>query len=193
MPTDMPPGADTPPIDELSSAEATLAELQQVVHHISSDDLAKQTACREFDIAGLTDHLMNSISSLGEMAGAELPPRTNTDSVERQIILAARPALDAWRNRGLDGTVQFRSNEAPANVMAGVLSIEFLIHAWDYAQAIDQSVDPSDELAEFVFGLARKIITPEGRSNVGFDDPIDVPEDAAMFDRLLAYTGRRPN
>jgi uncharacterized protein (TIGR03086 family) len=193
MPTDMPPGADTPPIDELSSAEATLAELQQVVHHISNDDLGKQTACREFDIAGLTDHLMTSITSLGEMAGAKFLPRDQADSVERQIILAARPALDAWRGRGLDGTVPFRSGEAPANMMAGVLSIEFLIHAWDYAQAIGQKVNPSDELAEFVFGLARKIITPEGRTNVGFDDPVDIADDAPVFDRLLAYTGRRPN
>jgi uncharacterized protein (TIGR03086 family) len=182
-----------PTIDELSSAEATLAELQQVVQRISNDDLGKQTACSEFDIAGLTDHLMNSITSLGGMAGAKFLARDEADSVERQIILAARPALDAWRSRGLEGTVPFRSSEAPATMMAGVFSIEFLIHAWDYAQAIGQKVNPSDELAEFVFGLARNIITPEGRTNVGFDDPVDVPDDAPVFERLLAYTGRRPN
>jgi hypothetical protein len=43
-----------------------------------------------------------------------------------------------------------------------------------------------------VLALAKKIITPEGRSNVGFDDPIDVAADATALDRLLAYTGRRP-
>ena len=193
MPTDMPPGADTPPIDELSSAEATLAELQQVVHVISNDDLDKPTACREFDVAALTDHLMNSITTIGGAAGAAIPPRDSADSVERQVILAARPTLDAWRGQGLDGTVKIGSNEAPVKVMVGVLSIEFLIHAWDYAQAIDKKVDPSPELCEFVFGLARNIITPEGRTNVGFDDPVDIPEDAPVFDRLLAYTGRRPN
>ena len=192
MPTDMPAGADTPPIDELSSAEAALAELQQVVHTLADDDLCKQTPCREFDIAALTDHLMNSITTIGGVAGAELPPRDRDDSVERQILLAARPALDAWRARGLDGTVQLGSNEVPAKVMAGILSLEFLVHAWDYAQATGQMVQPSDEVADFVFGLARKIITPQGRSNVGFDDPVDVPEDAAVFDRLIAFTGRAP-
>jgi uncharacterized protein (TIGR03086 family) len=192
MPTEMPPGADTPPIDELSSAEATLVELQQIVHTIAADDLGKQTPCREFDIVGLTDHLMNSITAIGGAAGAEIPPRDSSDSVERQIILAARPALDAWRARGLDGTVQIGSNEAPANVMAGILSIEFLIHAWDYAQATGQKVQPTEEVADFVFGLARKIITPQGRTNVGFDDPVDVPQDAPVFDRLIAFTGRTP-
>ncbi len=188
----MPPAADTPPIDELTSAEAALAELQKVVHRIAAEDLGKQTPCREFDVAGLTDHLMNSIATIGGAAGAELPPRDSADSVERQIILAARPALDAWRRRGLDGTVRIGSNEAPAKVMAGILSLEFLIHAWDYARAIGLTVQPSPELTEFVYALARKIITPQGRTNVGFDDPVDVPDDAPVFDRLIAFTGRAP-
>jgi uncharacterized protein (TIGR03086 family) len=184
--------ADIQPTDELACAEATLVDLQQVVHHIADDDLAKQTPCREFDIASLTDHLMNSITTIGGMAGAEFPARDSSDSVERQIVLAARPALDAWHKRGLDGTVRLGDNEAPANVMAGVLSIEFLIHAWDYARAMGQTVQPDPEVAEFVLGLARKIITPQGRTNVGFDEPVGVPEDASVFDRLIAFTGRAP-
>ncbi|MDT5092573.1 MAG: hypothetical protein QOH60_1936 [Mycobacterium sp.] len=184
--------ADIQPTDELASAEATLAELQQVIHHIAADDLGKQTPCREFDVASLTDHLMNSITTIGGMAGAEIPPRDSSDSVERQIILAARPVLDAWHRRGLDGTVRLGDNEAPAKVMVGVLSLEFLIHAWDYAKATGQSVRPDPEVAEFVFGLARSIITPQGRSNVGFDAPVDVADDAPAFDKLIAFTGRAP-
>jgi uncharacterized protein (TIGR03086 family) len=184
--------ADLQPTDELASAEATLVELQQVVRHIAAGDLDKQTPCREFDVGSLTDHLMNSITTIGGMAGAEFPPRDSSDSVERQIILAARPALDAWHKRGLDGAVQFGDNEAPAKVMAGILSIEFLIHAWDYAAATGRAVHPDPEVAEFVFGLARQIITPEGRANVGFHDPVDVPDDAPVFERLIAFTGRAP-
>ena len=82
----------------------------------------KQTPCREFDVASLTDHLMNSITVIGGAAGAEMPERDQTDSVERQVVLAARPALDAWKRRGLDGNVAFGSNEAPAKMMAGILS-----------------------------------------------------------------------
>lgn len=192
MPTDYPPGAEVPPIDELSSAEAALTELQGVVHPIAADDLGKQTPCRDFDVAGLTEHLINSITMLGQAAGAELPPRDSSDSVERQIILAARPALDAWRRRGVDGTVPFGANEVPAKMMAGILSIEFLVHAWDYAQATGQDLDPTPELAESVLGLAQKIITPDGRARAGFDDPVEVGDDATAFDRLIAFTGRRP-
>ena len=44
---------------------------------------------------------------------------------------------------------------------------------------------------DYVYDLTRKIITPEGRKAVGFDDPVEVPEDAAPLKRLLAFTGRR--
>src|SRR3954451_7615807 len=160
MPADLPPGPDSPPTDELKSAEASLAVLQHVLHGIADDDWSKQTPCREFDVAALTDHLMNSITVIGAAAGAEFPERDRSDSVERQVILAARPALDAWHKRGLDGTVQAGTNEAPAKIMAGILSIEFLVHAWDYASATGREVNAPDSLSDYVLGLAHNIITP---------------------------------
>jgi uncharacterized protein (TIGR03086 family) len=192
MPDDLRPGPDSPPTDELESAEAALAVLQHVLHGIAKDDEGKQTPCREFDVAKLTDHLMNSITTIGGVAGAEFPERDRDDSVERQVVLAARPALDAWHRRGLDGTLPFGQGEAPAALMAGVLSIEFLVHAWDYAAATGRDVTAPEALSDYVLGLAHTIITPQGRTNAGFDDPIEMPADARALERLLAYTGRQP-
>jgi uncharacterized protein (TIGR03086 family) len=192
MTNDLRPGPDSPPADELESAEATFAVLDHVLHGIAEDDLDKQTPCREFDVASLTDHLMNSITVIGGVAGAEFPERDRTDSVERQVVMAGRPALDAWKRRGLDGTVPFGSGEAPARMMAGILSLEFLVHAWDYAAAVGREVNPPDSLTDYVMGLAKTIITPEGRSRAGFDDPIELPDEAGSLERLLAYTGRKP-
>ncbi|HYB38756.1 MAG TPA: TIGR03086 family metal-binding protein [Mycobacterium sp.] len=192
MSSDLRPGPESPPTDELDSAEATLGILQQVLHTIARDDLSRQTPCTEYDVAQLTDHLLNSITVIGGAVDAELPPRDDTDSVERQIIAAARPALDAWHRHGLNGMVMVGPNEAPAAVMAGVLSIEFLVHAWDYAMATGRDVDVPDSLAEYVLGLAKKIITPQGRTNVGFDPPVEVPADVGALDRLIAFTGRKP-
>jgi uncharacterized protein (TIGR03086 family) len=193
MPADLPAGPDSPPTDELDSAEASLSVLQHVLHPIANDDWSKQTPCREFDIASLTDHLMNSITVIGGAAGAELPERDPADSVERQVVAAARPALDAWQRRGLDGTVKFGDNEAPARVMAGILSLEFLVHAWDYAAAMGSQVNAPDSLVDYVMGVAQGVITPEGRTTAGFDDPVDVPAGASSLDRLVAHTGRSPN
>jgi uncharacterized protein (TIGR03086 family) len=192
MTKDLRAGPDSPPADELECAEATFAVLQHVLHGIADDDLEKQTPCREFDVAALTDHLMNSITTIGGMANAEIPERDRNDSVERQVVMAARPALDAWHKRGLDGTVPFGKGEAPAKMMVGVLSLEFLVHAWDYAGAVGREVTAPDSLSDYVLGLARNIITPQGRTTAGFDDPVEVAADAGALERLIAYTGRTP-
>jgi uncharacterized protein (TIGR03086 family) len=183
MPNDM-------PADEIDSADASLAVLQRVLAQLGPDDTARQTPCREFDVAGLTDHLMNSIVSIGGAAGAQFPEQDPGASVEHRVMTAARPAVDAWRRRGLDGMVSIGPNDAPAKVMAGILSIEFLVHAWDYAATSGHDVEAAEGLSEYVLDLCRTIITPEGRKGVGFDDPIDVAANANALDRLLAYTGR---
>jgi uncharacterized protein (TIGR03086 family) len=191
MRSDLPQGPDSPPTNELRSAELSLGVLHQVVRTIADDDLTKLTPCAEFDVAGLTDHLLKSITVLGGAAGAEIPERDPSESVERQVILAARPALDAWHRRGIDGTVDVGGTEMPATVLVGILSLEFLVHAWDYGAATGRTVPAPDSLCEYVLGLSEKFITPEGRVRAGFDDPVEVADDAPPLQRLLAFTGRR--
>ncbi|WP_083654373.1 TIGR03086 family metal-binding protein [Mycobacterium sp. GA-1841] len=179
-------------MNELDSAEATLDVLQRVLHGITADDLSRQTPCREFDVAGLTDHLLTSITLIGSAAGAQLPDRDRQASVEDQVTSAARPAVAAWRQRGVEGTVPFGEGEMPAVVMARILSMEFLVHAWDYARATGQTVEVSDDAPELILKWSRAVLTPEGRIRAGFDDPIEVADDAPALDRLLAFTGRQP-
>lgn len=194
MPSDLPAGPDSPPIDVLSSAEESLTVLRKAVHALGDADLGRQTPCTEYDVAALTGHLMGSITTLGGAAGAEFDRLDSSDSVERQVILAARPALDAWRSRGTDGTVTLGSfGEVPAEMVVRILSIEFLIHAWDYAKTTGQQVQSTEALAEYVYDLARDTITPQGRGGAGFADPVEVPDDASVLDKLIAFTGRDPD
>ncbi|OFB37873.1 TIGR03086 family protein [Mycolicibacterium sp. (ex Dasyatis americana)] len=185
-------GWTLPTMDELESAEATLDVLQRVLRGITADDLTRPTPCREFDVAGLTDHLLNSITLIGSAAGGQIPDREPDASVEDQVLGAARPAVAAWRRRGVDGTVPFGAGEMPAAVMTQILSLEFLVHAWDYAEATGQHVEVSDEAPEQILEWSRAVLTPEGRVRAGFDDPVAVAADASALDRLLAFTGRRP-
>lgn len=192
MSPDLRPGPDSPPTDELASAEAALGALQHVLHPISRDELSKSTPCSQYDVMQLTDHLVNSITLLGGAAGAELPQRDSEDSVERQVVGAARPALDAWHRRGLDNTVSLGPNEIPATFAVSILALEFLVHGWDYAAATKHPIDVSDSLAHYVLGLAHNVISPQARATVGFADEITVPDDAPALDRLIAFTGRNP-
>ena len=78
MPSDLRPGPDSPPADELRAAEAALGVLQHIVHPISPDDLSRPTPSGDFDVAQLTDHLVETITSVGEALDASFRRATPT-------------------------------------------------------------------------------------------------------------------
>jgi uncharacterized protein (TIGR03086 family) len=180
------------PIDELLCAEATLAVLQGVLRDMDADDLTKQTACTEYTVAQLADHVMGSIVSLGGCAGARMPQRDQDAPLETQVADAAQAALEAWRRRGLEGTVELGPQEVPAAMPVNILSLEFLVHAWDFARATGRDVVVSEPVADYALQLAGKVITPEARGFAGFADSVETAADAAVLDRLIAFTGRQP-
>ncbi|MCH9700438.1 MAG: TIGR03086 family protein [Actinomycetia bacterium] len=179
-------------IDELSSAEATLAVLQNVLRGMDAADLAKPTPCTEFSVSQLLEHLLGSITAIGEAAGAQIPARAADAPCETQVADAAQVALEAWRRRGVQGMVPRGSSEMPAAIMAGVMSLEFLVHAWDFATATGRDVVVSEPVCDYVLELAGKAITPKARSFAGFADAVDAAPGAAVLDRLVAFTGRQP-
>jgi uncharacterized protein (TIGR03086 family) len=178
------------PLDELLCAEATLAVLQGVLRDMDSDDLTKQTACTEYTVAQLADHVMGSIATLGGCAGAAMPERDQDAPLETQVADAAQAALEAWRRRGLGGTVELGPQEVPAAMPVNILSIEFLVHAWDFARATGRDVVVSEPVTDYALQLAGKVITPEARGFAGFADSVETGPDATVLDRLIAFTGR---
>jgi uncharacterized protein (TIGR03086 family) len=180
------------PLDELVCAEATLAVLQAVLRDLDSVDLTKQTACSEYNVAQLADHVMGSIATLGGCAGAQMPQRDQDVPLESQVADAAQAALEAWRRRGLEGTVELGPREVPATLPVNVLSVEFLVHAWDFARATGRDVVVSEPVSDYALQLAGEVITPEARGFAGFADSVETAADAAVLDRLIAFTGRQP-
>lgn len=162
----------------------------RILRGVAEDDYHKATVCTEFDVTQLADHLIGSVTYLCAAAGGEPGAGPVTSPLEARVATAAQATLEAWHVRGLDGTVKVGPHEMPAGAALGILSIEFLVHAWDFAQATGQQVAVSDEVAQHVLGLARQIITPEARGGGSFADPIEAGPDAGLLDRLIAFTGR---
>ncbi len=175
--------------DLIATATAALAACQQVLHGLTDADAGRATACTKFTVAQLTDHLMGSITALGGAAGGVFPPAT-APTLEERVADAAQVALEAWDGRGTDGMVRIGENDLPAAVALGILSIELLVHGWDYAQATGQPLTVPDAVAAHVLEQAGTIITPEGRLHVGFDPALPAGPDAGALDRLIAFTGR---
>jgi uncharacterized protein (TIGR03086 family) len=176
-------------LDAITSAEATLAVCQLVLRGVAEADNGRATVCPEFSVARLADHLIGSVTFVGSAAGAEFPPAAAT-TLEARVAAAAQPALEAWNARGLGGTVKLGPHEMPAASALGILSIEFLVHAWDFAQATGQQVTVPEGLTAFVLDVAGKIITPELRSSGSFAGAVPAGPDADVMDRLIAFTGR---
>jgi len=184
--------AAKPALDPLSSAEATLAICQLILRGLAEADYHKPTVCTEFDVTQLAEHLIGSVTFLGAVAhdGAGATAGPANGPLEERVATAAQATLEAWHVRGLDGEVKVGPHEMPAGAALGILSIEFLVHAWDFAQATGQQVVVSDEVAQHVLGVARQIITPEARRGGSFADAVEVTPDTGLLDRLVAFTGR---
>jgi uncharacterized protein (TIGR03086 family) len=176
-------------LDPLTSANATLAVLQHVLRGIGEEDLTRSTPCPEFTVGQLEAHLLGSLNSLTGLAGGTLVPASAGD-LESRIADAAQQAVETWMTRGLDGTVQAGQQELPATIAASILSVEFLVHAWDFAAAMGQKVPVSDEVATYVLGLAEQIVTPELRASAGFGPALPISGHAPALDRLVAFSGR---
>jgi uncharacterized protein (TIGR03086 family) len=121
-----------------------------------------------------------------------MPQRDQDAPLETQVADAAQAALEAWRRRGLEGTVELGQHELPAAMPVNILSLEFLVHAWDFARATGRDVVVSEPVADYVLQLAGKVVTPEARGFAGFAESVETAADAAVLDRLIAFTGRQP-
>jgi len=173
----------------LTAADATLAVLQSVLRQVTEDDLGKPTPCEEFTCGGLLEHLVTSVQQLGAMAGATLADRGGT-TIEDRVATIGMGAVDAWKARGIEGSVTLGEREVPASFAASILPVELLLHAWDMAQGSGATIDASDELVSYVATLARGVV-PGGRGT-SFADEATPSHDATALDRLAAFAGRRP-
>ena len=174
---------------EITAADAALAVLQGVLRQLTAEDQPKQTPCEDFTCHGLALHLFTSLEQLGGMAGATIV-NPGVGSLENKIAVMGADAIDAWKARGLEGTIGAPGHEMPAAFAASILPVELLLHAWDMAQGSGKAITASDELVAYIAKLAEQII-PGGRGS-SFADEIPADVNASALDRLAAFAGRAP-
>jgi len=173
------------------AADAALAVIQPILRGLTSEDRPKATPCTEFTCHELAEHLFGSLTGLGAMAGATVV-NPEEGSLENRVSVMAAQVIDAWRTVDLDGTVPGPGgSQMPASIGAVILPIELVLHGWDLAQASGQRIHISDELVEYVRGMAETVV-PDGRGRGAFAAEVSPADDATAVDRLAAYTGRTP-
>ncbi|MEM7095437.1 MAG: TIGR03086 family metal-binding protein [Actinomycetota bacterium] len=178
-------------MDWLDCAEATWGICSQVLAVLTEEDAARPTPCADYSVAELVDHLAGSMVGLAKMADVEFEPSVG-ENFESRVADAVEPALAAWRARGLDGMLPFGDGEAPAALFSGIFSLEFLIHAWDFAHATGRTIEVAPHVLELVTDMAHQIIQPGFRGpDKGFAE-IVTTDGSDPLEALVAFSGRRP-
>ncbi|MEO8517785.1 MAG: TIGR03086 family metal-binding protein, partial [Dermatophilaceae bacterium] len=175
----------------VTAADAVLAAIQPVLRRLTAEDRPKPTPCAEFSCHDVIEHLFVSLVRLGAMARAQVRNPAE-GSLENRISVMAAQAIDAWRSVDLAGMVPGPGGkEMPASFAAGILPLELVLHGWDLAQGSGQQIEISDELVDYLRGLAEMVV-PAARPGGSFADEVSPAEDASALDRLAAFAGRTP-
>ena len=171
-------------------APRTLAACQAVLRRLTEDDLARPSPCTEYTVGEVGQHLVRSMVLLASVAGERLGSPA-AGPLEGQVTATAEAALAAWQRRGLGGSVAVGRSTVPARLAVEIIPLELLVHGWDIARATGSQIDIAPEVADYVLGRARELITEDKRGR-SFAAEVPAGPTATNLERLIAFTGRVP-
>ena len=171
---------------------------------VRAEQLAGATACPDFDVAGLVDHLVGAAwraVALGrgeQPTGAEEFPTVELADAPDQLRRAGDEAKEAWaEDARLTATTTMPWGEIyDGRTVVNMYLAELTAHSWDLAHATGQldRLDPA--LAAPALDGARAMLKPDYRDLMGKGSPfgaeIPAPSDASDWERFAAFMGRQP-
>ena len=181
------------PVEQL---EQIIPALTGVVDRIHFAQLEAPTACAEFDVHGVIDHMIVGAGTFAPMFRGEAAPEVTAPFVYGLVPAAEftdtmDQLLAAVRSPGaLDRTIPSPLGEVSGDTFARFVAFDALIHGWDLANATGQAWSPSDELVTAVEAFARQAVAPEMRNGQTFKAAVRAPEGASPLERLVAFSGR---
>ena len=176
------------------------------VHAVAEDQWQLSTPDNEWSVADLVSHLIDEhrwaaplLHGLDLESAAKVVEGSRTLPVDGGVGAnlaevwdeASVESADAFSADGtLDRTVELTRGATPVRDYIGEMTFDLIVHGWDLGRAIDY---PDPLPAEVVDDLYRSSAGADMSSSGLFAPPVDVPDDAATIDKLVAVTGRDPN
>ncbi|MFE0025774.1 TIGR03086 family metal-binding protein [Amycolatopsis sp. NPDC059021] len=182
------------PLDAFDRASAAVTEL---VSAVRDDQWALPTACAEWDVRALVNHLAHGNAKVAHWAGqgppaepgdylGERPEEAFAESVRRVRAVLATPGL-------LDQEVDTPLGKATGTFLVHMRVNEYLAHGWDLADATGRSTDLLPELAEQALSQWQERFSAAPRGpGAPFGPEVEPAPGATAADRLAAFLGRRP-
>jgi uncharacterized protein (TIGR03086 family) len=184
-------------------------EVARLLDGVTDDLLSAPTPCPGTPVAGLLDHLMGlclaftwaarkatATESDGVPSGPGQAHADNLDPQWRDLLPQRLEALaEAWNDPAAwEGLTEAGGLTMPGEVTGTVALDEVVLHGWDLARATGQPFhcDPQSTAAVLAFTEASAQPDQAASRQGLFGQVVEVPADAAAFDRALGFAGRDP-
>lgn len=187
-------GRDWPPAQELSSPasvlDSTLFALLDTLRTFDPQDLSRQTPCDEYTVQDLAQHLIDNATMLGQALSRPDPDVPPDGDLEDQVASALWPCVEAAQALPPERETDLGGATVTTDELVKYLSVEFLVHAWDIAQATDSELDTSPELHQVVLEYAQQTRSTPFVTDDTFKPATPASAADKPLDQLLALTGR---
>ncbi len=181
------------PTDQLA---VIIPMLTNLVDQIRPDQLTEPTACADFDVSGVLDHMMGGAAAFvpafrGENSGSPASTVTPGQVPKDDYRQAMNGLLAAATSPGaMERTIDAPFGLVPGSVFASFVAFDGLIHGWDIATATGLPYEPPAELVAAVDEFARAALGPELRDGDTFAIATEAPVGAGRLEQLVAFSGR---
>ncbi|HEX2133406.1 MAG TPA: TIGR03086 family metal-binding protein [Actinophytocola sp.] len=174
-----------------------------IVGRVRADQLDLPTPCAGWLVADLLRHMVGNNNGFAAAALGEPPVADVWDGVDvtdpvgefapsAQRVTAAFASVEPWT--GTFAVLGY--GDVPAGQAVGMHFIDYLVHGWDVAVSIgaDPGLDPAACDAVLRIGAAWPPDSPViWGPGAAFGHRVEVPDDAPVADRMLAFLGRSPS
>jgi uncharacterized protein (TIGR03086 family) len=178
-------------MDPLVAHQRAQATFAGVLVNVTPDQLSLPTPCDEWDVKALIEHVIAGNQRVVVRAGGQVAP------LPEDLGAAHRSSAEAAQDIFAGPEALARTYELPIGDISGVAFIELrtsdlLIHAWDLAIATGQPTDLDPELAGYVLGFMKQMMSRPGLRGMGrpYGEEQPCGDERPVADRVAAYLGR---
>jgi uncharacterized protein (TIGR03086 family) len=184
----------------LSSHRLAVTTSVEVVTKVGADDLGRPTPCSAWTLADLLAHMTAQHRGFAAAAagrGADpavwrvQPP--GADPVADYVV-AADQVLAAFAVAEQEFVLPELGATFPATQAVAFHLIDYVVHGWDVARALDLPYELHPDLAEPALRIATRVPDGPARLEPGaaFRPGLPAADDATPLDRILSALGRAP-
>lgn len=184
---------------DVAMFDRTVQATGGVVAEITPEQFEGATPCTDWNVRDLLNHLIWQYETVAAAGSGGTPPAPDTDYTAEDHVAAyyssSVKARDAFAAPGaMEKKFAMPWGETPGQALLGLVIADTVVHGWDLARATGHDLAIADETAEAVYGMTSGMMEPNGNFPRGsaFAPPVEVPPDAPIQDKMLAYLGRRP-